>query len=98
MSKGKRGLGVVEFAGKVKAQTFKQFQLERLIKDSTVLSASKLAEIKELEFQRGSDFRLLLQMKDVTEDLTQPNQNLRESAYSQRASRLWIEWVPKRVL
>jgi hypothetical protein len=45
-----------KFAGKVKAQTFKQFQLERLIKDGTVIPASKLAESKELELQRSRDF------------------------------------------
>jgi hypothetical protein len=46
----------VQFAGKVKTQTFKQFQLERLIKDSTVIPASKLAESKEQELQRSRDF------------------------------------------
>ncbi|MBT8587846.1 hypothetical protein G6675_06115 [Polynucleobacter paneuropaeus] len=56
MSKEKRGLGDVEFAGKVKTQTFKQFQLERLIKDGTVIPASKLAEAKDLELQRSRDF------------------------------------------
>ena len=44
------------FAGKVKTQTFKQFQLERLIKDGTVVPASKLAEAKEQELQRVRDF------------------------------------------
>jgi hypothetical protein len=52
----KKGLGDAEYAGKVKTQTFKQFQLERLIKDGTVISASKLAEAKELELQRTRDF------------------------------------------
>ena len=56
MSKDKRGLGDVEFVGKVKTQTFKQFQLERLIKDGTVIPASKLAEAKEQELQRIRDF------------------------------------------
>ncbi|MBT8610171.1 hypothetical protein G6660_08990 [Polynucleobacter paneuropaeus] len=56
MSKDKRGLSDVEFVGKVKTQTFKQFQLERLIKDGTVIPASKLAEAKELEIQRIRDF------------------------------------------
>ena len=56
MSKDKRGLGDIEFAGKVKTQTFKQFQLERLIKDGTVIPASKLAEAKEQELQRVRDF------------------------------------------
>ena len=56
MSKDKHGLGDVEFVGKVKTQTFKQFQLERLIKDGKVIPASKLAEVKELELQRSRDF------------------------------------------
>jgi hypothetical protein len=52
----KKGLGDVQFAGKVKTQTFKQFQLEQLIKDGTVIPASKLAESKEQELQRVRDF------------------------------------------
>jgi len=52
----KNGLGDAEYAGKVKAQTFKQFQLERLIKDGTVIPASKLAESKELVLQRTREF------------------------------------------
>ena len=52
----KNDLSNVEYAGKVKTQTFKQFQLERLIKDGTVIPASKLAEAKELELQRVKDF------------------------------------------
>jgi hypothetical protein len=34
------------YSGKIKSQTFKQFQLERLIKDGTVIPASTLAEAK----------------------------------------------------
>ena len=52
----KKGLGDAQFVGKVKTQTFKQFQLERLIKDGTVIPASKLAEAKEQELQRARDF------------------------------------------
>jgi len=52
----KKGLSDVQFAGKVKTQTFKQFQLERLIKDGTVIPASKLAEVKAQELQRTKDF------------------------------------------
>ena len=52
----KKGLGDAEFAGKVKTQTFKQFQLERLIRDGTVIPASKLAEVREQELQRARDF------------------------------------------
>ena len=55
MSKDKRGLGDVEFAGKIKTQTFKQFQQEKLIK-AKVIPASKLAEAKEQELQRIRDF------------------------------------------
>ena len=43
MSKHKSGLGDAEFAGKVKTQTFKQYQQENLIK-AKVMPASKLAE------------------------------------------------------
>lgn len=56
MTNSKDDLSNVEFAGKIKAQTFKQFQLERLIKDGTVILASKLAEAKDLELQRSRDF------------------------------------------
>ena len=52
----KKGLGDVKYAGKVKTQTFKRFQLERLIKDGTVIPASKLAETNEQELQRTRDF------------------------------------------
>ena len=52
----KKGLGDVQFAGKVKTQTFKQFELERLIKDGTVIPASKLAEAKDLELKRAREF------------------------------------------
>ena len=43
ISKGKRGLGDVEFAGKVKTQTSKQYQQELLVM-AKVMPASKLAE------------------------------------------------------
>jgi hypothetical protein len=56
MSKDKRGLGDAEYTGTIKTQTFKQFQLERLIKNGTVIPASKLAEAKALEIQRVRDF------------------------------------------
>ena len=61
MSKGKRSFGDVEFAGKVKTQTFKQFQLERLIKDGTVIPASKLAEAKDLELKRAREFEAAIE-------------------------------------
>jgi len=56
MTNSKKALSNVEFAGKIKTQTFKQFQLEQLIKDGTVIPASKLAEAKDLELQRSRDF------------------------------------------
>ena len=56
MSEDKYALDNLEYAGKIKAQTFKQFQLERLIKDGTVIPASKLAESKDLELKRIRDF------------------------------------------
>ena len=49
MSKDKCDLGDVEYSGKIKTQTFKQFQQELLIKDGTVIPASKLVEAKEQE-------------------------------------------------
>lgn len=64
MSKDKRGLGDVEFAGKVKTQTVKQFQLDRLIKSGTVIPASRLAETKELESQRVRDFEATVTDED----------------------------------
>ena len=47
-----------EFVGKLKTQTFKQFQLERLIKDGKVIPASKLAEFKEQELERIREFEM----------------------------------------
>jgi len=45
-----------KYSGKIKTQTFKQFQLERLIKDGKVIPASMLADAKEQELLRVSDF------------------------------------------
>ena len=55
MSKDKRGLGDVEFAGKVKTQTLKQYQQELLIK-SKVMPASKLAETDKRNAKLLLDF------------------------------------------
>jgi len=55
MSKDKRGLGDVEFAGKVKIQTFKQYQQELLIQ-SKVMPASKLAETAKKNAELLLDF------------------------------------------
>lgn len=43
-------------SGKIKTQTFKQFQLERLIKEGKVIPASQLAAAKERELQRSREF------------------------------------------
>ena len=56
MSKDKRGLGDFEFAGKIKTQTFKQFQQERLIKGDMVFPTSMLAADKNLELRRTRYF------------------------------------------
>jgi hypothetical protein len=45
-----------KYSGKIKTQTFKQFQLERLIKEGKVMQASKLAEAKEQELKRVREF------------------------------------------
>ena len=55
MSKDKRGLGDVEFAGKVKTQTFKQYQQELLVK-AKVMPASKLAETAKRNAELLRDF------------------------------------------
>jgi hypothetical protein len=41
---------------KIKTQTLKQFQLERLINEGKVIPASKLAETKANVLQRSEDF------------------------------------------
>lgn len=45
-----------QFADRVKTQTFKQSQLERLIKEGKVIRASNLAEAKLHELQRAREF------------------------------------------
>jgi len=55
MRKHKSGLGDVEFADKVKTQTFKQYQQELLIK-SKVIPASKLAETAKRNAKLLLDF------------------------------------------
>jgi hypothetical protein len=49
-------LSEVAYVGRLKTQTFKQLQLERLLRTGTALPASKLAETKELELQHVRDF------------------------------------------
>jgi hypothetical protein len=50
------------FAGKIKTQTFKQYQLERLIKEGKVIPASQLADAKEHVLIREREFQ------EATED------------------------------
>ncbi len=45
-------LSDVQYAGKVKAQTFRQLQIEKLIKEGKVVPASKLAQLKEQGLER----------------------------------------------
>ena len=49
-------LSDVQYAGKASAKTYRQIQLEKLIKEGTVIPASKLAQIKEQELQRLKEF------------------------------------------
>jgi hypothetical protein len=56
MDKSDDDLSELVYAGRLKTQTFKQLQLERLLKSGAVIPASKLAEAKELELQRVRDF------------------------------------------
>jgi hypothetical protein len=55
MSKAKRGLRDVEYAGKIKTQTFKQTQQENLIM-AKVMPASKLAETAKRNAKLLLDF------------------------------------------
>ena len=55
MTKVMRGLVILNSLARWRTQTFKQFQLEHLIK-YVVIPASKLAEAKDLELQRSQDF------------------------------------------
>ncbi|MBU3580397.1 hypothetical protein ICN19_00020 [Polynucleobacter sp. AP-Capit-er-40B-B4] len=72
MTKPKDNLSNVEFNGKIKTQTFKQFQLERLIKDGTVIPASKLAESKDMELQRSRDFEASIEDEQRHRRMTTP--------------------------
>ena len=44
------------YSGKIKTQSFKEFQLERLIRGGKVVPASKLTEFREQELKRIKDF------------------------------------------
>lgn len=65
------------FAGKIKTQTFKQFQLERLIKEGKVIPASQLAEVKNQELLRVREFEEAAQ-----EELRQRRNVFRQSPKS----------------
>jgi hypothetical protein len=58
MDKSDNDLSELVYVGKLKTQTFKQLQLERLLKSGAVIPASKLVEAKELEIQRIRDFEV----------------------------------------
>jgi len=51
-------LSDVQYAGKVKTQSFRQMQLERLIKEGKVMLASSLAQAKEQELERIREFEM----------------------------------------
>ena len=54
----------VEPAGKIRTQTFKEFQLERLLREGKVIPASKLAEAKEIELQRTRDLGAAIEVEE----------------------------------
>jgi hypothetical protein len=60
-------------------KTFKQFELERLIRDGTVIPASKLAETKGLELQRVRDFEAAVadEARHRRSDTTKPEEVMR---------------------
>jgi glycerophosphoryl diester phosphodiesterase len=66
-------------SGKIKAQTFKQFQLERLIKEGKVIPASQLAETKANELQRIKDFEeaALVEERHRTTGIRKPPADLK---------------------
>jgi hypothetical protein len=72
-------LGEVVYAGKLKTKTFKQLQLERLIKSGTMIPASKLTKAKELELQRVRDFEVAAtdEERHRRSDATKPKSVLR---------------------
>ena len=67
-------LSHVEEASKVKTKTFKQFQLEQLIKDGTAIPASKLVQAKDLTLNAAKTLRGPLGMRNVNARLQQPHQ------------------------
>ena len=62
-------LSYVQYAGRVKAQTFRQMQFEKLIKEGIVIPASRLAQAKEQELMRAREFvRQHLRMRGAIEE------------------------------
>ena len=59
-------------SGKIKTQTFKQFQLERLIKEGKVIPASKLAAAKEQELRRAREFEASVEDQQRYRTRTKP--------------------------
>jgi hypothetical protein len=54
-------LSEAQFDGKVKTQSFKQLQVERLIKEGKVIRGSMLAAAKEQELERVREFEVSLE-------------------------------------
>jgi hypothetical protein len=72
-------LSDVQPAGRVKTQTFRQFQLERLIKEGKVVPASKLAEAKERELRQTREFEAAAEdeRRHKRAPLNDPNERLK---------------------
>ncbi len=64
LSKPKYSLGNVEFADKIKIQSFRLFKLEHLIKEGFVILASRFAETKEFDLQRIQEFEVSIEDKE----------------------------------
>jgi len=65
-------LSDIEYAGKIKTQTFRQFQIEKLIKEGKVVPASRLAEIKEQELERIRVFKAASEDEERHRRATKP--------------------------
>jgi len=63
-------------SGKIKTQTFKQFQLERLINEGKVIPASKLAAAKEQELQRTKEFEASVEDEQRYRPKTKPRSEI----------------------
>ena len=87
-----------KYSGKVKTQTFKQLQLESLIKDGKVIPASKLAEAKEQELQRVREFEAASIDEQRHHDSSTPPPKDKLKNIPLIRGRLKNNWVPMRVL